>query len=119
MSRDYRKLRVFVLADEAVLESYCISARLPASERFGLQTQIRRAAVSVVANIVEGSARRSTSEYCSFLNIAAGSATETRYLLGLSGRLGYLSSDGVDSIVNNLCVTAGLQGILRALSHKP
>jgi four helix bundle protein len=87
MSRDYRKLRVFVLADDLVLEVYRITTSFPAAERYGLQAQIRRAAISVATNIVEGSSRRSTREYVNFLNISVGSSAETQYLIDLSGRL--------------------------------
>jgi four helix bundle protein len=81
MSRDHRKLRVFVMADGLVTKIYSISQQFPVAERFGLQSQLRRGAVSVACNIVEGCARRGTSEYLNFLNIAAGSASETRYLV--------------------------------------
>jgi four helix bundle protein len=70
MSRDHRKLRVFASGDELVLEIYQATQRFPRSEQFGLQAQLRRAAISVATNIVEGSARRSAREYGNFLNIA-------------------------------------------------
>ena len=93
MSRDHRKLRVFALADGLVTKIYPLTQHFPATERFGLQMQLRRAAVSAACNIVEGCARRSTSEYLNFLNIAAGSASEARYLLEVSCRLGFLSKE--------------------------
>jgi four helix bundle protein len=54
---------------------------------------VRRAAISVAANIVEGCARRTTREYLQFINVATGSAAETLYLLDLSSRLGFLRGE--------------------------
>ena len=83
--RDYRKLEFFRDADKLVLEVYYLS--LPSDEKYGLQSQVRRAAVSVPTNIVEGSGRRSKQEYIRFLEIAHGSSCETEYLLSVIFRL--------------------------------
>src|SRR5258707_12106542 len=91
MSRDHTKLRAFQLADSLVIDIYREMKGFPPEERFGLQSQIRRAAVSAATNLVEGSARRGELEYLNFCNISCASAFETRYLLDLSFRLGMLS----------------------------
>ena len=83
MSRDHRKLRVFHDAHRLALAIYKHTKTFPRDEWFGLRQQMRKAAVSVATNIVEGNARRTTKEYCNFLNIALGSASELAYLLTL------------------------------------
>jgi len=119
MSRDFRKLRVFQTADELLLRVYRSSSAFPPAERYSLQAQLRRAALSTSANIVEGSARRTTREYLHFINIAAGSATEARYLADVSRRLGYLPHEEGASLADRYTeLTAQLQALLGALSAK-
>ena len=87
MPRDHRQLRVFIQADELVLRVYHATRGLPVEERFGLQAQIRRAAVSAASNLVEGSARSSEKAYRQFVSISFGSAAETQYLFSVVRRL--------------------------------
>ncbi len=89
--RDHTKLKAFHLADEVVLLVYRVTARFPREEQYGLISQMRRAAVSVVSNIVEGCARSSEADYLHFLTMAFGSIRELHYQAGLAKRLGYLS----------------------------
>lgn len=98
MSHDFKKLEVFQMADQLVIDVYRMTQSFPSEERYGLQAQLRRASVSVPCNIVEGSARDSNKEYAQFLRIACGSASEARYLLTVAGRLGYLKSDAASQV---------------------
>jgi four helix bundle protein len=91
MSRDPHRLTVFHHSHELVLAIYRLTDKLPVRERFGMQAQLRRAAVSISSNIVEGAARRSVGDYARFLDIAVGSAAEVRYLLLVTADLGMLS----------------------------
>ena len=88
--RDHTKLRAFILADEVALLSYHITKDFPKEEVYGLTSQMRRAAISVPSNIVEGCARESQAEYRNFLNIAFASLRELHYQFGLASRLEYV-----------------------------
>ena len=93
--RDHTKLRAFELADEVAVLIYRTTKRFPKEEIYGLTAQMRRAAVSVPSNIVEGCARESQAEYLRFLEIAFGSLRELHYQFGLARRLGYAAESDV------------------------
>ncbi len=89
----FRHLEVWQLSRALVLETYRLTAAFPASERFGLTSQLRRAAVSVGANIAEGSKRITDRGFAHFLSIAEGSAAEAGFLIDISIELGYLDRE--------------------------
>ena len=92
--RDYRKLEAFQRSHELVKAVYQLTGTFPTDERFGLTSQLRRAAVSIASNIVEGSARSSETEYCRFLEIAHSSSWEVGYQLTLAEELGCCAKEG-------------------------
>jgi len=92
-ARSFRDLMVWQKAHQFVLGVYRLTESFPDREKFGLAHQIRRAAVSVAANIAEGFGKRSRAEKARFLNIAEGSLEECRYYLILAHDLGYGETD--------------------------
>ena len=88
-ARSFRDLLVWRKAHEFVLAIYAFTAGFPRQETYGLALQMRRAAVSVPANIAEGFRRRGKPEKARYMNIAEGSLEESRYYLILAQDLGY------------------------------
>ncbi len=117
--RDHTKLRAFELADALALLIYRQTKSFPSDERFGLTAQMRRAAVSIASNIVEGCARTTETEYLRFLEIAYASARELEYQSSLALRLGYLQPGDTDKL-SDLCVETSkvLGGLIRSLRAK-
>jgi four helix bundle protein len=97
MPRDPNKLDVYRLAYDLALAVYEATDALPRSEVFGLKPQMRRSAVSIVANIAEGAARPSALEFARFLGIALGSAVELRCLIDLTNDLKMMPRDRLQS----------------------
>ena len=114
--RDHSKLRAFELADEVALMVYRITAGFPKEELYGLVSQMRRAALSVPSNIVEGCARDSQTDYLRFLYIAFGSLKELNYQLNLSKRLGFLVDKDSGLIESKIFEAEKvLNGLIRSL----
>ena len=91
--QDFRKLRVWHAANAFTIAIYKATRSFPSDERFGLTSHLRRAAVSIQANIAEGSGRGSRADTARFLQYAIGSAAEASNFLSLSRDLGYLPQD--------------------------
>ncbi len=95
----YRRLIVWQRADELAFQIYIITKNFPKEEMFSLVSQMRRAAISTPANIVEGYSRFGKKEKIQFYNIAKGSLTELEYYLDFSFRLGYLNKEQYNSLI--------------------
>jgi len=114
--RDHTKLRAFELADEVAVLVYRVTAGFPREELYGLTSQMRRAAVSIPSNIVEGCARDSQADYLRFLYIAFGSLRELHYQLSLSKRLGFLRNQDSSPLEAKIVETDKvLNGLIRGL----
>jgi len=104
------------LADEVAVLIYRVTAKFPREELYGLVSQMRRAAISVPSNIVEGCARDSQADYLRFLYISFGSLRELHYQLSLSKRLGFLHNEDSSMIEPKIVETEKvLNGLIRAL----
>ena len=117
--RDFRDLEVWQIARRLAVEVCKATRAFPSEERFAMGSQVRRAAVSIVANIAEGAGRQRTAEYCHHLSIAQGSAAELRALIIICVDLEYLASVQADSFHANLDSTGRmLTALLRSLRDK-
>ena len=95
----YRELLVWQRSIDLAVLIYKISSDFPSEERYGMANQIRRASVSIPANIAEGQARRTSGEFLQSLSVAQGSLAEVETFLVLSAKLGYVSEQDQDSLL--------------------
>jgi four helix bundle protein len=116
----HEKLIAWRRADDLFIAVHGLAATFPPHERFGLSAQMRRAAYSVAANIVEGMTRRSARDRLRFLNIAEGSLAELGYCLHAARRLGYVSGDDYERLDRAVRQTAApLVGLIRSMKALP
>lgn len=91
--RDFRKYEVWKKAHYFAIDVYKESKSFPKSEQFGITSQLRRAALSIPTNIVEGCSRSSEKEFAHFINISSGSAAEVEYLIEFSKEIELLNQE--------------------------
>lgn len=121
---DFKKLKVWRKSHHLVLAVYRSTSSFPDRERFGLISQLRRAAASISANIAEGCGRGTDNELGRYLRISLGSATELEYHLLLAKDLGHLSTPTYDSLnaatleVQSMLAALG-RGVKRVRTTKP
>ena len=97
--QDFRNLKVWEKAHSLTLDVYRVTKLLPREEIYGLTSQIRKASVSIGANIAEGACRNGDAEFARFLQMAAGSASEVEYHLLLARDLDLIPPDDYEMIV--------------------
>ena len=113
---DHKDLDVWIKSIELVTEIYSITANFPNEEKYGIVSQIRRAAVSIPSNIAEGCARFSDKENLRFLDIARGSLAELETQLIISKNLGFIDSDNLIKKISPIAQM--LSGLKRHLKQK-
>jgi len=119
MQIKYERLRVWSAAIDLSEQIYSASRQFPRREDFGLTSQLRRAAVSVAANIAEGSGRFHTREFINFLYVSRGSLFEVMTLLTLSLRLTYIAPEEATRLrIKCEGLLAGLSALLKGLERR-
>lgn len=116
-AKTFEDLEVWKKAHELVLEAYKVTRYFPNEEKFSLVSQMRRAAVSIAANIAEGFRKRTLKDKANFYNMSQGSLEELRYYLILSTDLGYLKDN---KTLNSQCEQTGrmLYGLIKSIQEK-
>ncbi len=116
--RRFEDLTVWQKSHKLTLMIYKITKDFPKEEKFGLVSQMRRAAVSISANIVEGFKRRGSRDKVNFYNISQGSLNELQYYLTLVKDLGYIASvENIKSLADE--VGKMLNGLITSIVHRP
>jgi four helix bundle protein len=117
--KSYKDLKVWQRSYQLCLEIYKITKGFPDEEKYGLTSQLRRAAVSVPSNISEGYGRKTTPEYIQFLYIAYGSTCEIETQILLSGDLNYISTGKLEMLIEGIKeVERMLKALIKSLEKK-
>ena len=112
--KTFQDLQVWQKAHSLVLQVYSLTSQFPPYELYGLTSQLRRSAVSVPANIAEGSKKRGKADKLRYLNISQGSLEETRYYLILTNDLGYATTDDLQNKLEEISIM--LHAFIKSIS---
>jgi len=118
--KTHKDLDVWKKAIDFTTEIYMVTKSFPSDEKYGLVSQVRRAAISVSSNIAEGAARNSKKEFVQFLYVALASASELDTQLIISRNLGYIEKTQLEELsaaIND--ISKMLFGLIRFLKKKP
>ncbi|MCA9386970.1 four helix bundle protein [Candidatus Dojkabacteria bacterium] len=99
--RDFTEILAWEKAHRLTLNIYKITESFPAQDKYNLVQQLRRCSSSIPANIAEGACRHTDKDFAHFLQIAMGSASETKYFILLSRDLGYIQKKNHDALANS------------------
>ena len=117
--KSYKELEIWKKAMDLTVEVYKITGSFPPQEKFGLISQMQRAATSIPANIAEGWGRGTTKEYVRFLRVARASLMELETHLILAQRLGYLPKDNLQPLQQEITTLGkGINALIRSLLSK-
>jgi four helix bundle protein len=120
MEKPHKKLDLWKVAMELVIQVYEVTDRFPKDERFSLTDQIRRAAISVPSNIAEGAARQTKKEFANYLHMAQGSLSELDTQFELARQLKYLDEHtwiGLDDLMDR--IDKMISGLIRRQKSPP
>ena len=114
--KPHKTLNSWIKSFDLVKDVYTITIDFPSDEKFGLVSQMRRAAVSIPVNIAEGAARKGSKEFIHFLHISLGSMAELDTLILLGSELGFIDSEKANILIDKLDVIGKLiYGLIKKL----
>ncbi|MBI4697384.1 MAG: four helix bundle protein [Nitrospirae bacterium] len=116
--KTHKNLDVWNKAMEFAEKLYCLTAKFPKEEQYGMVSQIRRSAVSIPSNIAEGAARNSNKEFVQFLYVALGSLSEVETQLILAKRLKFINLNENDAFNDIESIRKMLLGLIRFFKKK-
>jgi four helix bundle protein len=120
MLKNYKDLKVWQKSYELCLEIYRITAKFPKEEIYGLTSQIRRSAVSILSNIAEGYGRKTTADYIRMLYISYGSVCELETQILLAGDLDLIEKGELGTLKEDIAeIERMLKALIKSLENKP